>query len=113
MLDDEGAALLLDRLLLWLIRLVQAGEGPLVIRKLCTALVAYFLRPEASWKHCIRHIACCFAAGDVSSGHILSQSTPMATVIEGLNQAQLVTTMWFAAGLVEEVGKTDSSSIQK
>ncbi|KAL9640903.1 MAG: hypothetical protein Q9204_000523 [Flavoplaca sp. TL-2023a] len=50
-LQEGEVAQLLHRLLTWLTFRIKSNEGPLVIKKLCTALVAYFLRSSASYKY--------------------------------------------------------------
>ncbi len=111
-LSEEDAGSLLNRLLLWLVRLVNAGEGPLVIRKLCSSLIAYFLRPSVSWEHCIRHIICCFSVGDVVPRDCLPQQPSTDQLVGKISRLHLITMMWFCAGLIEEVGKTNSSSLE-
>lgn len=111
-LSAEDAAALLQRLLTWLIQLVHAGERPFVIRKLCSALVAYFLKPSTSWKRCLRHLLSCFAAGRVVGPDELSRFPSSHELLIQLNTLQLKTTLWFATALVEEVGKTSSKTSQ-
>lgn len=111
-LSAEDAAALLDRLLTWLIRLVVAGEGPLVIRKLCSSLVAYFLRPSISWDECLRHLLCCLVAGGVVNHEDLPRYDSSIWLMTALNDLQLKTLLWLSTSLVEEVGKTNSNSDQ-
>lgn len=111
-LGSEDAALLLDRLLLWVVRLVNAAEGALVLRKMCASLVTYFLRPSVFWQHCIRHLLCCFRAGSPVAQQSLSENPPTDELVRQLSQLQLLTSLWFCVGLVEEVGKTDDASIE-
>lgn len=111
-LVSQDAALLLDRLLLWVVRLVNAAEGPLVLRKMCASLVTYFLRPSVSWQNCIRHLLCCFRAGSSVALQSLSEYPPTDELVRQLSQLQLLTGLWFCVGLVEEVGKLDEKSIE-
>ncbi|KAF6223554.1 hypothetical protein HO133_000397 [Letharia lupina] len=111
-LSDADATLLLDRLIEWLIRLVNAGESQLVIRKLCSSLIAYYLRPAGRWKQCIRHLVLSFNEGHVIPSDTLSQGPETGPVAAKLSLPCLMATLWFAGGLVEEVGKTNTTSIQ-
>ena len=113
-LKDEDRGPLLHRLLQWFAIRVNAGEGPLVVRKLCTALVAYFLRPKISWDRCLLHLVCCMHRGDaVGYEQLMSNyGKDSSKVLLGLNESQLLAALWFAVSLVEEVGKTSSASIQ-
>ena len=111
-LSAEDAAALLYRLLTWLVQLVQAGDRPIVIRKLCSALVAYFLKPSTSWKRCLRHLLSCFAAGKVVGSDDLVQFPSTHELLSQVSTLQLKTTLWFATALVEEVGKTSLKTSQ-
>lgn len=103
---------LLDRLIEWLIRLVNAGESQLVVRKLCSSLIAYYLRPEGRWKQCIRHLVLSFSEGQVVPTNTLAQEPKTGPLAAKLSLPCLMAILWFAGGLVEEVGKTSGASIQ-
>ena len=103
---------LLDRLIEWLIRLVNARDSQLVIRKLCSSLIAYYLRPLGRWKQCIRHLVLSFNQGHVVNSNTLAQDTKLGQVATKLSQSCLMTILWFTAGLVEEVGKISAASMQ-
>ncbi|KAL8836862.1 MAG: hypothetical protein Q9170_002753 [Blastenia crenularia] len=113
-LRDEDRGPVLHRLLQWLAVRVRAGEGPLVVRKLCTSLAAYFLRPTITWNRCVLHLVCCLHQGDAVSYEQLMSSHDRDTsgVMQNLGRPQLLTALWFAVTLVEEVGKTSPASIQ-
>jgi hypothetical protein len=111
-LSPEEASSLLDRLLLWLVRLTNSMEKPLVLRKICASLVAYFLRPRIIWEHCVRHLICCFSVGDVVPSQTVSQHPSTAELVIKLSELQLTTALWFSSNLVEEVGKTNISSLE-
>ena len=101
---------LLQRLLTWLIQLVQVGDGPLVIKKLCSSLVAYFLRASTSWDRCLRHVICCLVVGRYYPHSHLEQLAPTVELLAQSNPLQLKTSLWFSTTLVEEVGKTNSNN---
>lgn len=111
-LNDETATQLRNGLLSWAIRLVARAEGPLVVRKLCSALVAYFLRPSVVWDHCIRHLLCCFSTSDVITAGGLSQQASIEQIVRQLQPPQITCCLWFVSMLVEEVGKMSAKSIQ-
>lgn len=108
--DDTTA--LLGRLLAWLVQLTSGKEGALVVRKLCSALVAYFLQPAAPWTHCIRHILSCFHANSAVSEDRVEQKQLSTDQIYQLDTSKVTTTLWFAISLVEEAGKIGFDSIQ-
>ena len=103
---------LLDRLIEWLIQLVIAGESQLVVRKLCSSLIAYYLRPAGRWTHCIRHLVLSFIEGRVVPSNKLAEGLKTASAVAELRSPCLMAILWFATGLVEEVGKTNAASIQ-
>lgn len=110
-LSDADASSLLDRLIESLIRLVNTGESHRVIRKLCSSLVAYYLRPAATWKLCIRHLVLSFNEGRVVPSMTLTQAPETGLVAAKLSLACLKAILWFSGGLVEEVGKADTASM--
>ncbi|KAI4213711.1 MAG: hypothetical protein LQ351_003677 [Letrouitia transgressa] len=111
-LDEGDAVSLLDRLLHWLVKLVAVGEGQLVLRKLCTSLVAYFLCPLASWDKSLRHLLCCFQAGSAVRTDALGQFPSTSDLIRRMDRLQTLTILWFATTLIEEVGKITPISAQ-
>ncbi|KAL8782535.1 MAG: hypothetical protein Q9213_005300 [Squamulea squamosa] len=110
--DETGP--ILHRLLEWLISRLKSNERAKVIKKLCAALVAYFLRSPASWARCLLHLICSMSEGKpVNYVDMMSVHYQYATQkVKILDQSQLRTALWFATTLVEEVGKTDSESIR-
>ncbi|KAI9875175.1 MAG: hypothetical protein M1830_008787 [Pleopsidium flavum] len=111
-LGPEDAKLLLIRLLSRLVRLVSQNEGSLVVRKICSALVAYFVRPNSAWEHCLRHVICSFHSGQAVSTESLSVLPSTGDLIPGLSQLQAIATLWFSSMLVEEISKTDNTNMQ-
>lgn len=104
--------MLCTRLIGWLVRVVAEGAPPLVVKKLCSTLVVFFVRFADSWANCIQHLICCLAAGRAgfetefvdmpASTHLLSTMEPGAKLAA----------LWFATILVEEVGKVDTKNIK-
>lgn len=111
-LRPEDAESLLMRLLSWLVRLVSQNEAALVLRKLCAALVAYFIRPSSTWEFCLRHLICSFYSTQAVSTESLNGYPPTADIYPALNQAEAIITLWFGSMLVEEVARTDNDSMQ-
>ena len=111
-LSPEDAGALRQRLLTWLVRLVQTGDGPVVIRKVCSALVAQFLKSTTPWDRCLRHLLCCFAAGTVVGVEETRQFHPTNDTFLKLSILELKTSLWFMTALLEEVGKTSSKASQ-
>lgn len=112
-LNEADATQLLYRLVEWLIQLTKSHESALVLRKLCSALIAYYLRPSGAWQQSIRHLLISFNAGrPIVLDRLSAERSPTSSLVETLNGTQRPTILWFASGLVEEVNKADSASIQ-
>jgi len=53
-----------------------------------------------------------FSVGDVVPEDLLSQQPSTAELVSKLSRLHLITMVWFCIGLIEEVGKTNPTSIQ-
>lgn len=84
-----------------------------MVRKLCSALVTYFLQFSTSWQNCVKHLICCLYSGKALPYSALDEAPEIAVLVQGLSDSKAVAIFWFAAILVEEVGKTDSSSMKQ
>ena len=111
-LNDQDAALLLNTLIQWLIQLCNSGASKVVIKKLCAALVSYYLRPSGVWKQCIRHLVLCMNDGEVIPVTSMDHRPPTSSVVPSLSPNSTLAILWFARTLAEEVGKAYSSSLQ-
>ena len=111
-LSPEEAAEVRQRLLTWLVRVVQSSDGPVVIKKLCTALVAHYLKSSTLWDRCLRRLLCCFAAGRVIGVEESRQFHPTDETFLKLNSLELKTSLWFMTTLLEEVGKAGLKASQ-
>ena len=109
---EDNALEVLDKVLFWLVQLVLANEATLVTRKLCTALAVYFIQSAGSWQRCIRHLMCCFHASTVLHENVLDAYATDNEVLSTLSLSQVITTLYFANALAEEVGKTSPDSIR-
>jgi hypothetical protein len=111
-LSGEDAQALLQNIISWLIRCVEGAEGPLVVRKLCSTLVAYFLQFSATWTHCVAHLIYCLCIGQPTPYDALSEAPSSAILTQNISKEKAVVILWFATTLVEDVGKTDSNSMK-
>jgi len=112
-LSEEDAQTLLQTLIGWLIRSLENAEGVLVIRKLCSTLVAYFLQFSATWTRCLKHLIDCLCRNEALPYEALEEAPETATLVQNISNAKSVALFWFATSLVEEVGKTDSNSMKQ
>ena len=112
-MSENDAQALLQNLLGWLIRCLDSGEGALVVRKLCSTLVAYFLQFSVSWSRCVKHVMYCLCVGQPTPYEALDEAPESTLLIRNISNEKAVVIFWFAATLVEEVGKTDSNSMKQ
>ena len=112
-LSEDDSNSLLETLIATLVQFLSNGEGALVIRKLCSTLVAYFMQFSASWKDCIKHLLYCLYANRAVPYEHMDDNFDTATAIQSLSSEKAVALLWFAGTLVEEVGKTDSNSMKQ
>ena len=112
-LSDDDAQVLLQNLVGWLIRCLENGEGALVVRKLCSTLVTYFLQFSTSWTRCIRHLLYCFFKHEAVPYQALAEAPDTPILIENLPHDKAIVIFWFAETLVDEIGKTDSNAMKQ
>ena len=113
-LSPKDADSILQTLVEFLIKFLSNGEGALVIRKLCSTLVAFFLQFSTQWTHCIKHLTYCLYRNQALEYSTVVDEVPEASVmLQDMPSHQLVAILWFSSGLVEEVGKMDSNSMKQ
>ncbi|RDL35074.1 ARM repeat-containing protein [Venustampulla echinocandica] len=112
-LGEEDEKVLLHTLISWMIRCVQNSEGPLVMRKLCSTLVAYFFQFSASWIKCVKHLMYCLCIKEAIPYEALPDTLDTQALVSDIPNATAMAIFWFASSLVEEVGKTDSNSMKQ
>jgi len=113
-LTDEDADNLLETLIDFLIKSLNRNEGALVVRKLCSTLVAYFLQFSSQWTRCLRHLTYCLSKDQaVRYSEVVDSMADTSTLIDNLPTLKAVAIFWFSGGLVEEVGKMDSNSMKQ
>ncbi|KAH6624230.1 armadillo-type protein [Chaetomium sp. MPI-SDFR-AT-0129] len=106
-LSDDDAKELLENLIGWTIQSITDGAGNFVIKKLCTALITYFMHFSHLWPSCIRHFLYCLDLGRGASVDSLDDALSTEILIGKLNSYKIRAAIWFATFFVEEVGKTD------
>jgi hypothetical protein len=112
-LGDDDALALLQSLISFLIQSLAKGEGHLVVRKLCSTLVAYFLQFSMSWTRCIKHLMYCLCINEVVPLSALDEAPETTVLVQNISNEKAVALLWFATSLVEEVGKSDSNSMKQ
>lgn len=83
------------------------------MRKLCSTLVVYFLQFSGSWTKCIKHLTYCLCMGRVTPYDAIDEAPEEQQLVQNLTDKKATVVFWFASNLVEEVGKTDSTSMKQ
>ena len=105
-LSEGDAASLLERLFEWLLLLVKTGENRVVLRKLCSALVAYCLRPSITYDRSVKHLIYSFSLDAVvPPEQNLASYQSIGEALDALDELQVKTVLWFSAAFVEEVSR--------
>ncbi|KAK4249639.1 hypothetical protein C7999DRAFT_39301 [Corynascus novoguineensis] len=109
-LSEDDAKNLLENIISWTIQSLADGAGNFVIKKLCTALVTFFMHFSHLWPNCIRHFIHCLDLGRGVPVDSLDDALPTDVLVSKLDRRKLRVAIWFATSFVEEVGKTDMSA---
>ncbi|KAI0526345.1 armadillo-type protein [Xylaria bambusicola] len=109
-LSDDDALSVLQNLITWLIHSLGDGSGPIVIRKLCSALVTYYIHYSHTWSNCIRHLIHSLDRNAVTSIEEIGDSVPLEQIIAQLDTQKFLAASWFATALAEETEKVDTKS---
>ncbi|KAI8635027.1 armadillo-type protein [Xylariaceae sp. FL1651] len=109
-LPDEDALSVLQNLITWLVKSLVDGSGPIVIRKLCSALVAYFIHYSHTWSKCVRHLFLCLGRSAAVPLEEAGDTSSLEQIIQGLDNPKFLAASWFAAALAEETEKVDTKT---
>ena len=111
-LSPEYAEKLLGFLLAWLVRLVEAGEKRLVVRKLCSALVAVFVQSGGRWAHCVWHVIVSLHEKRPIHPSLILPKSNWKFSVGSLAAYQIQPLVCFATLLVEEVNKASPHGVE-
>lgn len=109
-LSDDDALSVLQNLITWLVHSLGDGSGPIVVRKLCSALVAYYIHYSHTWSKCIHHLLCSLDHGAAVPIEEIGDSLALEQIIRELDTPKFLAASWFAAALAEETEKVDTKS---
>ncbi|KAL1839946.1 hypothetical protein VTJ49DRAFT_990 [Mycothermus thermophilus] len=109
-LSEDDASSLLENIIGWTIQALADGAGSFVVKKLCTALVTFFVHFSQLWPNCLRHFVYCLDLGRGSPLEGLDNALSTDLLVSKLDRRKLRLAIWFATTLVEEVGKTDMNA---
>ena len=117
-INQDGASLSEDdlqqlqaTLLNWTVQLASRGESILVLRKLCSVLVGFFMLAKVDWRLCIRHIIVCFRHGQVfdteTAVTMYPSAHPLADLLESLSIKQKDFVLAFTTSLTEDAARVE------
>ncbi|KAF4629911.1 hypothetical protein G7Y89_g8231 [Cudoniella acicularis] len=93
-LNDENTKALLETLITWLIRCVENLEKPLVMRKLCSTLVAYFFQFSTSWERCIKHLMYCICIKVAIPYDALEEAPDTVILVSDILDTRAIAVFW-------------------
>lgn len=102
---------LLHRLLFWFVRCVNGKDISLVVRKLCSALVALFKQTAGEWALCMKHAIACLV-NDLVVDYDSIVASPHSKIYE-LVESQTIACLWLGSALVEELSKLEAAGIER
>lgn len=94
----------------WFVKSLDDGSGAMVIRKLSSALVTFFLCFPAQWVLCIRHLCCSLSEGASLSQEQVGESVDLSSVLHALHPRKVQAALWFSGTLVDEAVKVEMNS---
>jgi hypothetical protein len=111
-LDAENIASIGDTLTAWITRLMDSGEGNLVLQKLTSALALYYMIPRVNAETCIRILLISFIAKNPPSASFIQSVDYPSGPFQILDIRQLTIALWFCKSLADQATDkiTDSSS---
>ncbi|KAA8911147.1 armadillo-type protein [Sphaerosporella brunnea] len=110
--SEDDVPVLCAKLIGWLVSLLNENSPPLVVKKLCSTLVVFFIRFADAWADCIRHLICCLAVGRAGPVEEFAEMPPSPRLLVSMKPNAKLAALWFTAILVEEVGKVDTKNIK-
>ena len=81
-----------------------------MIQKLCSALVAYYLRPSGIWNECVRQLVVSLSQKRLISVDELDQLPTTSAAVLHLDSSSLSAALWFTSHLAVEVNKAGRGS---
>ena len=66
-----------------------------------------------AWTRCVRHLLYCLWKSQAIPYQSLVEAPDTPILIENISHDKAIVVFWFAATLVDEVGKTDSTSMKQ
>ncbi|KAI9706826.1 MAG: hypothetical protein M1820_004797 [Bogoriella megaspora] len=112
---DLDTGRLVIKLLTWFKRIVALQQFHLVTSKFCHTLATLYLRDDAKWINCIRHVMYnfCWPGDDAMAEEEMDPSWNVSDIASRMTNMQVIATLEFASVLADEAKKHDTGSYQK
>lgn len=108
-LSEDDAKQLLQSVIAWFVRSLSDESMALVIRKLASALVTFFVHFSHLWPDCVHHLLYC-----LDIGHAVprdeSKNAPTSDLLSSLSDSQFLAAIWFITALVEDISRLEMKS---
>lgn len=92
---------------------VRQDAGPLVARKLSSALATLFFHFHKVWRHFLHHLVLCLVSGQSHQLDALDGAPSFSTLAERLDSNQTQAALWVLSNVLEDVTKFDLNSVNK
>ncbi|KAF9869360.1 hypothetical protein CkaCkLH20_13171 [Colletotrichum karsti] len=109
-LSENDASELLQNLVGWFVKSLDDGSGAMVVRKLSSALVTFFLYFPSRWEWCIRHLCCSLSEGVSVPLESIGRTLDLSSLLQTVHPRKLQAALWFSATLVDEASKVEMNS---
>lgn len=109
-LKEDDAREILGRLIDHYVLLVNAGEQPLVVRKLASSLATIFLSPGAPWTRALLNLAASLANGKYITEEQCQSLDLETAVLPVMSETQVVSLLYFSNILAEELDKSSAEA---
>ncbi|KHO00889.1 importin 13 [Metarhizium album ARSEF 1941] len=106
-LSEENARELLEHLIGWYRDSFEHYCGPLVPRKLSSALATFFIHFHQLWPSFVRHMSMCLVSRKYHDPLSLQSSVEISAVWGALDPDKLQAILWVVTSIVEDVIRVD------
>ena len=94
----------------WYLESIARGYGPLVVRKLSSALATFFLHFPHLWGYFVRHLVICFISGQPSGPERIDMALDLTVLLGRLGLAQIQAVLLVLTNVLEDIAKFDLNS---
>ncbi|KAK2612940.1 member of the karyopherin-beta [Conoideocrella luteorostrata] len=110
-LSEINAKELLDHLIEWYLDSFKTSNGPLVPRKLSSALATYFHHFHQLWPNYVRHLVTCLVSGHSCDPFTLVDSDEISLLFKSAGKNEFKAVLWVITSVMEDVTRLDWNTI--